>query len=567
MKRTSLLLTYKSMLNYRKTILLIVCLLAYLVSLKAANVKTVELYFNKDSYTVTAAEGAKLSALKNADVITLAGHTDNDGADGYNMELSAKRVAEVKRIIGAMNPGARIESEYFGESKPVNENNGEAEKSRNRRVQISYIVDPLLKNRVQQQFFEIDNARQQVIHCKEGTEITIPAGAFADKHTLIKVSEYYDPLEIFSANLSTTCGGKPIETAGMIYIAAESGGKSVEPTKALQYRFPRSEGKPGFLFFEGERKDDYSINWKLPQAAKQPGVAPVAAAPRNAKGIELRDTLPTGRFYGNIVSSVLGGDSATINQYLKVIEPRMIDTLFNADITVSLEAIRNAKVDMKVSTTGRIESVKTSFTDKNTELDRQLKKFIFSVFPARFNAAAQATSISMTFGALEENETVRDGGGFNWVSQEKNGVDVWQNPIPDWGGDMTADVSLDKMVMSSTKLGWVNCDRFMNSQTVNFTVNTQPETNVRLVMKKYKAYFVNEYYGEDKLSAKAAGNYNFYKVPANEDVTAICTRKVDGKIYLAIADGKTGQGKALNISDYKEVSEAQLRDAIKQLNF
>jgi type IX secretion system PorP/SprF family membrane protein len=72
--------------------------------------------------------------------IRLEGYTDNNGTEAYNMELSRNRVQAVKDFLVANGVEAsRIEIAYFGESKPIADNNSEEGKAKNRRVEMHYI--------------------------------------------------------------------------------------------------------------------------------------------------------------------------------------------------------------------------------------------------------------------------------------------------------------------------------------------------------------------------------------------------------------------------------------------
>ncbi|MEP6725782.1 MAG: OmpA family protein [Bacteroidota bacterium] len=74
------------------------------------------------------AEGLKLGVY---------GHTDNNGNDAVNMPLSEKRADAVKQYLVSKGlPVNRIESKGFGSSKPIADNNSDAGKSKNRRVEI-----------------------------------------------------------------------------------------------------------------------------------------------------------------------------------------------------------------------------------------------------------------------------------------------------------------------------------------------------------------------------------------------------------------------------------------------
>jgi outer membrane protein OmpA-like peptidoglycan-associated protein len=75
---------------------------------------------------------------ENADVkIQIVGHTDSDGDDAANMDLSKRRAASVKAALAGefkIDPG-RMETDGKGESQPVDKNDTPAGKANNRRVE------------------------------------------------------------------------------------------------------------------------------------------------------------------------------------------------------------------------------------------------------------------------------------------------------------------------------------------------------------------------------------------------------------------------------------------------
>ncbi len=70
----------------------------------------------------------------NLDVI---GHTDSVGGDSYNRDLSYKRAYSVADYLAAQGiPGSRLSPLGLGESQPIANNNSEAGRSKNRRVEL-----------------------------------------------------------------------------------------------------------------------------------------------------------------------------------------------------------------------------------------------------------------------------------------------------------------------------------------------------------------------------------------------------------------------------------------------
>ena len=67
---------------------------------------------------------------------SIEGHTDSDGADDYNLQLSKQRAVAVKEALSGLGIDAsRMETKGLGESVPVSDNNSPEGKANNRRVE------------------------------------------------------------------------------------------------------------------------------------------------------------------------------------------------------------------------------------------------------------------------------------------------------------------------------------------------------------------------------------------------------------------------------------------------
>jgi outer membrane protein OmpA-like peptidoglycan-associated protein len=67
----------------------------------------------------------------------VAGHTDSNGSETYNQQLSQRRASSVKNILFQRGvQGQRITAVGYGESQPVANNNTPEGRQMNRRVEI-----------------------------------------------------------------------------------------------------------------------------------------------------------------------------------------------------------------------------------------------------------------------------------------------------------------------------------------------------------------------------------------------------------------------------------------------
>jgi len=113
---------------------------------RALDLASKKLEFENDKSIILKKSYGELESLTNMLLlrpelkIRLEGHTDNNGSENYNLELSKNRVQAVKDFLVANGVDAmRIEIAYFGESKPIADNSTEEGKAKNRRVEMYYI--------------------------------------------------------------------------------------------------------------------------------------------------------------------------------------------------------------------------------------------------------------------------------------------------------------------------------------------------------------------------------------------------------------------------------------------
>jgi outer membrane protein OmpA-like peptidoglycan-associated protein len=73
-------------------------------------------------------------------LVVVAGHTDSDGSDSFNRELSQRRAGSVSDyLISQRVLPVRLETVGFGEAQPIAENNSAEGKQLNRRVEITLL--------------------------------------------------------------------------------------------------------------------------------------------------------------------------------------------------------------------------------------------------------------------------------------------------------------------------------------------------------------------------------------------------------------------------------------------
>src|SRR5690242_14490014 len=78
--------------------------------------------------------------------LLLVGHTDNTGSDSYNLDLSRRRAAAVASYLVSRGvPNARIETAGRGETEPIAPNDTDADRQKNRRVEVAITAGDQMK--------------------------------------------------------------------------------------------------------------------------------------------------------------------------------------------------------------------------------------------------------------------------------------------------------------------------------------------------------------------------------------------------------------------------------------
>ena len=110
------------------------------------------LLFDFDSDQLRDASKTNLTNLANSlsefgdSKLLLVGHTDDKGSDDYNMDLSRRRAAAVASyLISRGVPSARISTSGRGETEPVAPNDTDADRQKNRRVEVAITAGDQMK--------------------------------------------------------------------------------------------------------------------------------------------------------------------------------------------------------------------------------------------------------------------------------------------------------------------------------------------------------------------------------------------------------------------------------------
>ncbi len=281
----------------------------------AQNSSTYTVYFDSNSDLVSSENETILNGVlttPNITKILIEGHTDDEGNEVYNRDLSERRADAVRRYL--VHQGLAkdlISTSSFGENAPITENQTDDAKQLNRRVvvtvffdipQESPVIEPpqieeviaeeippsipvpdsvsidnsllnsILARQLKPEFFKINNQRDTMIRTQSGILFYFNKGIFEGncaEEITIKVTDYSSRRKAILANAPTLSNGRLLYSAGMFEIRAFCEDMPVDVKKGKKYNvfFPIKEDVPAvrkFKGFYGERDSlSGALNWEV----------------------------------------------------------------------------------------------------------------------------------------------------------------------------------------------------------------------------------------------------------------------------------------------------------------
>lgn len=185
-------------------------------------------YFTSDNSTINKGEQEKLVTFfsqvgdNRVEKIEIHGHTDSDGSDAYNLDLSKLRVESVQKELSKLKLNSNEPLELFhGETKPIEANTNSIGKRQNRRVEILVTLAPMItvaKIPIVQAP-EPDCSYDTTLIFPQGTEVTLNVCDYFSIKDCFQFIEYNTGESIRNSDLTTqTADGTPLISGGMFEV-------------------------------------------------------------------------------------------------------------------------------------------------------------------------------------------------------------------------------------------------------------------------------------------------------------------------------------------------------------
>ncbi len=363
----------------------------------------------------------------------------------------------------------------------------------------------------QMQTFEGNAGTEILVSCEQGSIIKFPKGVFVYADTKlpvegpveINVTEYLDMASILFSGLTTQSGKQIIETGGMLRIDVSSKGKTCEIKDGEYYEIeiPSDIEKPNMELFYGDVAQNGNMNW--------------IAANRGSLMEWQTDNSFANYQIGSIAPTVVCYEGGTLALY------EYLNTKIHMpDWTQNIELKARSYVSFMLDHKGAVKKVQTS-PFRKTYADKEIVEAFNEMQP-------WLVPSNMVKGDVKRIVIPVN---LEWVKNPAKIPLKTQVVSKGKGNYFNATFITDRYLMASSKLGWVNCDRFNDKNKPRTELFVQMDSTydatVRIVFTDYKSVLGGIRY---------TSGFSFRDVPVGEKITVVAMRTINGKYELAMKD-------------------------------
>jgi len=413
--------------------------------------------------------------------------------------------------------------------------------------------------------FKFDCISGTQIICEEGTRIIIPENAFVYAMSGLpvkgeidfRVREYYKMEDILLSKLSCNTTETILETGGMIYLEAYINELpcKLAPDKQLAIEFVGNTTADSMQIFDGEADSEGDIIWEL-QYSNLPDPVLYDINNLNYFGD------PTNKLYTTCgkMPEFKGGNidmRVWVNSQLKYPQEAR-DAKVQGQILVSFivtdsGTIRNIQIEKRlgfgcdeivVEMLNKMPAWQPGF-ENDVAVDVKIGlpiAFILDEEEFLFGVSAKDSFVQK--GKKKQNSTWFNGSFYNDQALTDSNVIMVERALPpaDTFSTNSSSFEISYALMYSIKIGWINCDRFINLEEpkTNYTVSLGMDEDIDLTL-------VFDNYNSVMRGKRSYGSIQFNNVLMNEPVTLFGIKNVDGQFYYCLKRSTTSNTKERNL--------------------
>lgn len=459
-------------------------------------------------------------------------------------------------------------------------------------------------------YFVIKTDRDTVIRCKEGTLLSIPAGAFLSAsnqkpvtgEVKISVKEFYKLSDMLIAGLTTASNGNLLETGGMINIKVTSKENKdscfLKPGKNIVIGMPNTNSisAVGMQLFNGAHNGSAALNW-----VPRPGIAGFAQSWRfggdNINYSQPYLLLPPGFVFPDNISKTKPQLVTTdqekfkteakiplreLVQYVGVVTKKAsayIDTVGNLKCykigdrreyisfpeLYSITSVKDLKVNVAVDVSISYKShLNHDYYQKLFKMKKGNPDSLVTI-TVTLNPSLKMNSIekirkvyrsAITASEYKSKQRERDRKIREYENRVKllrlKSEDKLQQSVKTGSVDMR--VAQNYLLLNTSQLGWINCDRFYNAPArVDYLVKLDEPAHLLIVFNSIRSIMSCDRQGV------------FHSLPLNEDITIVGIKTDKGKLMMAQHKTKVTE-QAFEKLKFEPVTVKEYKSRLEKLN-
>jgi hypothetical protein len=397
-----------------------------------------------------------------------------------------------------------------------------------------------------QQENSIDPTKDNVITGAKGTKIFLPANLFVHAdgslpagRVEVVLEEFFSVAEFASKDLATMSDSLLLETGGMLHIKAMADGKELQVSKDKSY----------VIAFPGKKVDDMSLfmgdtssgkmNWVYSDVNGLGGESNNVVADSSLYDKKLRPTLYSySKSVGDINSefkwAFKSSPDSSIFGYLSRFSPAgsILQELCENEEEIAM--LLSFNKDGKVSNVKFEKEPLARYRQAAIDFAKSLPAFdVSGINPIHL---ADEWDIHISCARQFDSEKFK----LKYTQYRDKAIQQID------GGD------LKNYILSGTRFGWINCDRFINDSTEKTELwVTMPQEGDATVMAVF------EDINSVLQGTKGSKGYSFPNVPLNRAIRIVAISYKDGKPLLSSKRVKVNK-ETIALDNFKEFSLKEL---------
>lgn len=417
--------------------------------------------------------------------------------------------------------------------------------------------------------FTISATSDTTIFGQQGTRLFIEKGTFQFVDGMlvtdsinIEIKEFYKKSDITLANLSTESDGKLLETGGMLNITASSKGQEIEikSDKRIVVHFPKPPNiyKQMNLFYSNKNTTDTLVtNWNVDTINLVKKTLKLGAYgwlypdhdDSTSYNFKPKNYIDTGYYWNPLDYYVCAYNFK--EQTKKEIE----NNLNQANGSGLWENQYGVECEMTISIDGIIKKPQVNANVSNLT-KAELLSFLKNI-PILEPGKNKLGKIVERKGYL----FITDGNNIPLYKTTEEYLKSFNSKYSKYEKvpiKNMANAELEYYIFSVAKLGWINCDRFLETEkNIDFFVKNQDkDIRIKMVFKDI----------DGVLMAKSTdGKFVFSNVPVGKQVTIVAFKNTNGQ-FLSAFQELTISDKPLETLVFKETTLTELRQQLEKLN-